>query len=301
MFGYVRPPLQDLPQEETERFRRIYCGLCHTLGQRCGTAARFILNYDFTYLAILLSAGREGARHTARCIAHPVHGRTYLESDAAMETAADESVILAYWQLRDGVADHDWFHSLKYRGLSDLLEPAYRRAAAARPGFDESTRRQLRLLAELEAENCDSLDRAADAFAVLLSGAAQEVDEPVRRRVLEQLLYHLGRWVYLVDAADDLKKDTASGNYNPVALRFGLTDGAWTPEARREFAATLDHSIHMMTTAFELWDFGVWTPILETTLYNGLFRVGKAVLDGTFQAAWRGKDRKKSTNVEGTT
>lgn len=301
MFGYVRPPLQDLPQEETERFRRIYCGLCHTLGQRCGTAARFILNYDFTYLAILLSAGREGARHTARCIAHPVHGRTYLESDAAMETAADESVILAYWQLRDGVADHDWFHSLKYRGLSDLLEPAYRRAAAARPGFDESTRRQLRLLAELEAENCDSLDGAADAFAALLSGAAQEVDEPVRRRVLEQLLYHLGRWVYLVDAADDLKKDTASGNYNPVALRFGLTDGAWTPEARREFAATLDHSIHMMTTAFELWDFGVWTPILETTLYNGLFRVGKAVLDGTFQAAWRGEDRKKSTNVEGTT
>ena len=297
----MRPPLQDLPQEETERFRRIYCGLCHTLGQRCGTAARFILNYDFTYLAILLSAGREGARHTARCIAHPVHGRTYLESDAAMETAADESVILAYWQLRDGVADHDWFHSLKYRGLSDLLEPAYRRAAAARPGFDESTRRQLRLLAELEAENCDSLDRAADAFAALLSGAAQEVDEPVRRRVLEQLLYHLGRWVYLVDAADDLKKDTASGNYNPVALRFGLTDGAWTPEARREFAATLDHSIHMMTTAFELWDFGVWTPILETTLYNGLFRVGKAVLDGTFQAAWRGEDRKKSTNVEGTT
>lgn len=301
MFGYVRPPLQDLPQEETERFRRIYCGLCHTLGQRCGTAARFILNYDFTYLAILLSAGREGARHTARCIAHPVHGRTYLESDAAMETAADESVILAYWQLRDGVADHDWFHSLKYRGLSDLLEPAYRRAAAARPRFDESTRRQLRLLAELEAEKCDSLDRAADAFAALLSGAAQEVDEPVRRRVLEQLLYHLGRWVYLVDAADDLKKDTASGNYNPVALRFGLTDGAWTPEARREFAATLDHSIHMMTTAFELWDFGVWTPILETTLYNGLFRVGKAVLDGTFQAAWRGENRKKSTNVEGTT
>jgi len=301
VFGYVRPPLQDLPQEETERFRRIYCGLCHTLGQRCGTAARFILNYDFTYLAILLSAGREGARHTARCIAHPVHGRTYLESDAAMETAADESVILAYWQLRDGVADHDWFHSLKYRGLSDLLEPAYRRAAAARSRFYESTRRQLRLLAELEAEKCDSLDRAADAFAALLSGAAQEVDEPVRRRVLEQLLYHLGRWVYLVDAADDLKKDTASGNYNPVALRFGLTDGAWTPEARREFAATLDHSIHMMTTAFELWDFGVWTPILETTLYNGLFRVGKAVLDGTFQAAWRGENRKKSTNVEGTT
>ena len=58
-----------------------------------------------------------------------------------------------------------------------------------------------------------------------------EVDDPIRRRVLEQILYHLGRWVYLVDAADDLKKDAASGNYNPVALRYGLKDGVWTPES----------------------------------------------------------------------
>ena len=55
MFGYVRPPLSALPEAEQARFRRIYCGLCHTLGQRYGGASRFILNYDLTYLAILLS------------------------------------------------------------------------------------------------------------------------------------------------------------------------------------------------------------------------------------------------------
>ena len=60
MFGYVRPPLQALPQEEKERFRRMYCGLCHALGRQYGQAARFILNYDFTYLAILLSEPEEG-------------------------------------------------------------------------------------------------------------------------------------------------------------------------------------------------------------------------------------------------
>ena len=66
MYGYVRPPLQLLPQEENERFRRIYCGLCHTLGERYGQAARFILNYDFTYLAILLSE-RQISEHLPRC------------------------------------------------------------------------------------------------------------------------------------------------------------------------------------------------------------------------------------------
>lgn len=284
--------------EESERFRRAYCGLCHTLGSRYGLASRFILNYDFTYLAIFLSAAEEGERRSSRCIASPVKKREYLCSTQALELAADESVILAYWQLRDGVSDHDWFHGLKYKGASALLEGAYRKAARARPAFDASVCRQLEVLSRLEKEGCDSIDRPADAFAALLGSAAAEVEDPVRRRVLEQLLYHLGRWVYLMDAADDLKEDAQSGNYNPVALRFGLKDGEWTPEARREFAATLDHSIHMMATAFELWDFGVWTEILEKTLYNGLFRVGKAVLDGTYRPLSRGEDRKKHKNGE---
>ena len=298
MFGYVRPPLEDLSQEESERFRRAYCGLCHTLGERFGLGARFILNYDFTYLAIFLSAAEEGEKRSRCCVASPVKKREYLCSTQALELAADESVILAYWQLRDGVSDHDWLHGLKYKAVSALLEGAYRKAAQARPTFDASVRYQLEALSHLEKEGCISIDRAADAFAALLGSAAAEVEEPVRRRVLEQLLYHLGRWVYLIDAADDLKEDAQSGDYNPVALRFGLKDGEWTPEARREFAATLDHSIHMMTTAFELWDFGVWTEILEKTLYHGLFRVGKAVLDGTYRPLSRGEDRKKRKNGE---
>ncbi len=300
MFGYVRPPLAALPEEETHRFRRIYCGLCHTLHQRYGLAARFILNYDFTFLAILLSEREEGACPESRCPVSPVKKQPYLASTPALELAADESVILAYWQLRDGVEDHDWLHGLKYRSLSGILEPAYQKAAKARPAFDEITRRQLALLSKLEAENCASIDRPADAFAQLLGGAAEEVDDPVRRRVLSQLLYHLGRWVYLVDAADDLKKDAESGNYNPVALRFGLENGVWTPESRGEFANTLDHSIHMMATAYELWDFGVWTPILKATIYSGLFHVGKAVLDGTYQSLRRGAYRKKRKNDEET-
>lgn len=289
-----------LPEEEVRRFRRIYCGLCHTLGERYGQAARFILNFDFTYLAMFLSEGEEGDCGESRCYASPLAKRTYLRSTPALELAADESVIMAYWQLRDGVKDHDWLHGLKYRAISAVLEPAYRKAAAARPAFDKCTREHLATLAELEAQQCDSIDRAADAFAGLLAGAAEELTDPIRRRVLSQLLYHLGRWVYLMDAADDLKKDHENGNYNPVALRFGLEDGQWTPESRREFVASLDHSIHMMTTAFELIPFGVWTPILESTLYTGLFQVGKSVLDGTFKARTRGL-QKESKKVEETT
>ena len=271
----------------------MYCGLCHTLSQRYGQAARFILNYDFTYLAILLSTGEEKPVDAKRCYASPIQKKSYYVSDPSMELAADESVILAYWQLRDGIDDHRGIKHLKYRSAASLLEQAYRKAAAFRPDFDRQVRTQLQILRDLETQQCDSIDRTADAFAVLLGSAADSVEDPVRQRILAQLLYHLGRWVYLADAADDLKEDSETGNYNPVALRYGLTGGVWTPESRHEFAATLDHSIRMMTTAYELWDFGVWSPILEATLYRGLFQVGKAVLDGTFHAEQHRKIEKE--------
>ena len=297
MFGYVRPSVQDLPEGELDRFRTMYCGLCHTLSRRYGQAARFILNYDFTYLAILLSDRTAGKENAGRCYTSPIRKRPYLESTAAMELAADESVILAYWQLRDGVEDHAWAAGLKYRAGARLLESAYRKAAAFRPAFDQAVRRQLQMLSALEKEKDPSMDKAADTFAVLLSSAAEGVEEPVRRRVLDQILYHLGRWVYLIDAADDLKKDAESGNYNPVALRYGLKDGAWDPESRHAFAVTLDHSIHQMAAAFELWNFGVWTTVLQTTFYAGLFRVGHAVLEGTYHR----RDRKNIREIEETT
>ena len=54
MFGYVLPPLDLLTEKDQQSFRAVYCGLCRCLGRRCGERARLILNYDFTYLAILL-------------------------------------------------------------------------------------------------------------------------------------------------------------------------------------------------------------------------------------------------------
>lgn len=299
MFGYVRPPLDQLPLEEQERFRRAYCGLCHTLRRRCGLPARFVLNYDFTFLAILLSGGEEPETRCARCVASPLKKKAFCGGNPALDLAADESVILAYWQARDGVEDHGFLKGLKYRAATRALWGSYRKAAAARPEFDRVTREQLRRLSELEQAKSPSLDKPADAFAQLLAAAADEAADGSLRRILRQMLYHLGRWVYLMDAADDLKEDAADGSYNPLIYRYGLTDGAWTEESRASFTQTVDHSIRLLATAYELWDFECWTPILEHTIYEGLFQVGKAVLSGTYRAGRTGQ--KKDRNVEETT
>lgn len=286
MFGYVRPSLGRLSQEDMARFSAMYCGLCRALGRRCGKAASLILNYDFTFLAVLLAEGEAEDPLHGRCVVHPLQGRDYFPGNDALDLAADCSVILAWWQLKDAIADSGGL-AAKYRLAALLLKPAYERARRSRPDFDRSTRRQLEELSRLEAERCPSMDQAADTFALLLQSAAGEVEDSVKRRVLEQMLYHLGRWIYLVDAADDLAEDFSSGSYNPLIYRYGLTEGKLSKEARESLVLSLDHSIRLMGAACELWDFGVWTPVIQATVYEGLFLVGQAVLEGTFQAADR--------------
>lgn len=282
MFGYVRPSDRCLTEAERETFRGAYCGLCHALGRRYGLAGRMILNYDLTFLAMVLSHG-EGNTCERRCLLHPVRKRRCCWGDPAFDAAADMSVILTYWQLRDGVADHGLLGGLKYRLGLALLHRAYRRARRAQPEFDRQTAAQLAVLSRLERERCPSLDAPADAFASLLAGAAAPERDETRRRVTEQLLYHLGRWVYLIDAADDVKKDAESRSYNPLPLRYGVENGALSEEARQSLAATLDGSVRAMAAAFELTDCGVYTPVVRSVVYEGLYAVGAAVLAGTFR------------------
>ena len=101
------------------------------------------------------------------------------------------------------------------------------------------------------------------------------MDDP-RHRVLEQLLYHLGRWIYLIDARDDLAEDLADGRYNPVAARFG-------PEGDDGLLKqTLDASLDRMGAAFQLGEFGCRTALLENLIYLGLPLVQRAVFDGSW-------------------
>ncbi|NLU23531.1 MAG: hypothetical protein GXW99_02185 [Clostridiales bacterium] len=289
MFGYVRPAVDKLTEEDKERFAAVYCGLCHTLGNRYGFAARWILNYDFAFLAILLSDETACSCGCCRCVVHSFRPKKTACRTPALELAADESVILSWWQLQDGIADHGFWRGLKYRIARFFLKKAYRKARELRPAFDKSTQQHLAELSCLEKENCSSLDRPADAFAQLLSDAADSVPDAVKSRVLRQMLYHLGRWIYLVDAVDDLRQDAKEGAYNPVALRYGLPDGVLTEESRQALSVTLDQSIRVMAASYELYDFGLWSDIVQSVVYEGMYAVGHSVLAGTFRKRKRKK------------
>ncbi len=237
-----------------------------------------MLSYDFVFLAMLAATPDEPvAAERHRCPICPLRSKQMCVSGAALEQAADQMVILAWWKLRDTVQDNGFFRGLSARLLSFLLRPSYRKAERAWPGFAAETRRCLEELHALEEERSASIDRTAGTFGQLLSAAAEHEPEP-RRRALEQVLYHVGRWIYLIDAVEDLGEDERRGNYNPVALRFPARE-----ERETYLRTNLLHSLNLARGAFELLPQTPWSEICANILYLGLPMVEQAVYSGQWK------------------
>ena len=157
MFGYVRPAMDKLSEEDLDRFEAVYCGLCYELEDRYGFFARCILNYDFTFLAILLSEQKMDCAGF-RCACKGFCKRKRLLSAPALARTADESVILTYWKIRDEVADGGFWHASAFRILRLLFKRSYRKAARLQPAFAKAVEENLTMLRQLEQEKAPSLD-----------------------------------------------------------------------------------------------------------------------------------------------
>ena len=107
MFGYVRPRRDELKVWELEAYQGAYCALCHEMGKRHGFPARFLLNYDFVFLALLLTPETDRpVLEKRRCPARLwCRKKSCCASSPGLAAAADKSTILSWWKLQDTVAD----------------------------------------------------------------------------------------------------------------------------------------------------------------------------------------------------
>lgn len=292
MFGYIRPLTSELKVREFEQFKACYCGLCHHLGREYGISARFILNYDFVFMAMLLWRTDAKCRiDRRRCIASPCRKKCVCVSGSEFDSSAGMSLILTYWKLMDSVRDDGLIKGILARFGMLFLRRAYKKAAARYRSFDETVRSRIAALSDFEARGENSIDKTADAFANILSCIADTVGDEERSRILKQLFYHVGRWIYIADAVDDLEKDRKSGSYNPVAARFELTGDKLSDEDKKTLDMTLSHSENIAISAFGLLKAGPWNEIIKNILYLGMPDVRRSILDGTFRNTRRGVPR----------
>ncbi len=300
MFGYVRPDVPEMRVRELERFRACYCGLCHELGREYGLAGRSILNYDFVFLTMLLWGDKETCDYELRrCAVHPCKKRCVCQSAYPLTVAAGYSVILAYWKADDAVRDSRGVKRLGAVCARRFLRGAYKKAAGKYGDFDLEVQARLSELSKLESERVPSLDRPADEFARLLSSAGLAAAES-SRRALEQVLYHVGRVIYLADAYFDLKEDMEAGRYNPVAARYGLGGPDAPEEVKNSLLETMMASTRLAAAAFELLPASYWTPVTANMIYSGIPNMCRQVLAGTYRMIKRRAPKSPSATAGGT-
>ena len=213
MFGYVSICEAELKRKDYRRYKQYYCGLCHTLKERYGFLGQMTLTYDMTFAILLLSSlyGEEARPESHRCKTHPFKEQPVLRNDFT-EYGADMNLLLAYFQLEDDWRDEG---SKKSRLLAWKLKRRARRVAARYPRQTEVIRRELEALFRLEEANCQTPDEPAGCFGRLM-GEVLACREDHWAKSLRRLGFYLGKFIYLMDAYEDLEKDLGEGRYNPL-------------------------------------------------------------------------------------
>ncbi len=275
MFGYVRLHKPTIRMGEYEQYRGIYCTLCKRLGKRYGLFARMGLSYDLTFLALLQMALEEAdpAFCPGRCSFNPTKRCLKCQYTAPIDRAADLTALLTYYKLRDTLADEGVGKRLGASLLYPLAAIDRRRAAKRWPEADRRVAAMMAQQQTVERDKTPSADRAAEPFALLLQWMAGDMAEDDRsRRILERFGYCLGRWVYLMDAADDREEDRRRSRYNPLVLR-GDTDG-------NAILGSLNASLAECIAAYNLLTIRRFDGILRNILEEGMPTAQQRVIAG---------------------
>lgn len=283
MFGYVRLHKPTIRMGEYEQYRGVYCTLCRRLGRRYGPFARMALSYDLTFLALLDMAldDADPAFCAGRCSYNPFKRCARCENTRATDRAADLSVLLTYYKLRDTLADGGVWQKLGAAFLYPIAAFDRRRAVKRIPAADERVRAMTAAQTAAETARTSSVDAAAEPFAKLLAWLAEELTtDETTKRVLARFGYCLGRWVYLIDAADDLADDKKRGNYNPYLVRDAVATDEALAATRASAAPTLNSCLAELVAAYELLPVRRFDGILRNIITEGMPAVGRRVILG---------------------
>ncbi len=221
MFGYIKPAYAELRVREHELYRAAYCGLCRSMGRCTGCASQMTLSYDFVFLALVRYAltGDTVTVRAGRCAAHPLKKRPYLVHTESLAYSAGASAVLTYGKIRDDIADERGIKRLAARIVSPFAGAAAKRASLGE--LESAVQVELCSLGELEREKCADIDRVADVFGRLLGRVMSYGLDGTAERIAYEIGRCTGRFVYIIDAADDIAKDAAKGRYNPLLCAYG--------------------------------------------------------------------------------
>lgn len=197
------------------------CALCFSTKKLFGNIPRMFITNDInTFNVLFHSILQVDVELTkSRCFAHPVRKQTVVKQGELTDKLAIAGLLLTRWNLYDDVVDDK---SFKKKLALKAFSKHYKKAQRLWPQLDEAIASRYAELRNLEQSDCNSIDRVAHSFAMLSQDFCSLVLEEKDSQFAQNLCYNLGKWVYLVDALDDMEKDIRHKQYNPFVSCYGM-------------------------------------------------------------------------------
>lgn len=272
MFGYVRINKMDLTFREYEHYKAYYCGLCKYLKRNHTELSRLTINYDITFLIVLLSSIYQPSAQVfhEKCIVDPVKNKKHIINDIT-EYAASMNILLAYYKLEDDVNDEG---GIKSRLARQVYKKSFKTAYDKYPKKADFIKKCLGELRSLEEDQSSSIDQTSNCFARLLEEIFDYKDDDYRDR-LRKVGFNIGKYIYIMDAYEDLDEDLEKGRYNPFTSY---------EDDREALKARVDKLIGMTLARLEEGildlDIEVNKSIIDNIIYSGVYLRYKGLING---------------------
>jgi len=269
MFGYVTAYKPELKMKDFSKYKAYYCGLCKTLQRNYGFKGQMTLSYDMTFLIVLLTSLYEcpTTKEENRCVVHPIGKREMLLNEIT-EYVADINIVLSYYHFVD-----DWMDERSQAGLAGLrlFRKAYVRIESKYPAKCAVIKDSLRRLHNLEKNNETNIDKVAGCFGDLM-GELLVYKKDLWEDDLRRTGFYLGKFVYIMDAYDDIEKDIKSESYNPLKNSYMNNDKkSVTSEYEVQCNTMLTMMMAECTESFERLPCVENIDILRNILYAGVW------------------------------
>lgn len=263
MFGYVKINKMDLTFREYEHYRGYYCGLCKCLKDNHGEISRLSLNYDITFLVLILTSVYRPKSTIIEegCITNPFKKKKKIINEIT-EYAASMNVLLAYYKLEDNLKDDNKLKDkVAYTMYKGKLKSAYEKY----PKKAEFIKEQLEILYNLEKAKNTNIDLVSNTFGNLMSEIfAYKQDE--NENELRRIGFNIGKYIYLLDAYEDLDKDYNNGSYNPFIDYIDKKE-----ELKLRVDKLISMSLGMVGKGIENLNLKMNTSIIENIVYSGVY------------------------------
>lgn len=283
MFGYITVDKPNMLFKDYAEYRAYYCGLCKSISKANPQLMRLTVNYDIVLLSLLAHnyAKLQPDAEMGRCIIHPV-GKKFLilNHNEIQEKIVDINTILGYYKLEDDLIDEG---KVRSKVAKSYIKRKYKRAAKRLPDFAEKMGKVFADFASLQrnkAHLSEFIEKSAEMLVLLGKESCKNYDAP-----LVEFCENLGRWIYLIDAYDDMWKDHDAKVFNPLIFGKELTTEL-VEEITIMVEANLKDYIKIMIDNYDIMDISISEGPLSNIIYLGL----KAATDRVL--ANRGKKSK---------